>query len=137
CIGIPCIGVGKLPYTCFIYRAPSVTITVLTYSPFFPFEFRPIKNGQHIKTWAIELFMFILDSKLLKERTFMMANPTIESLIKEVNPTAIYWNTNYEPDINQQEQLLIRLCDEYGITARQFEGFLLKEPSSIKKQTQK
>ncbi len=150
--------------------------------------------------------MFILDSKLLKERTFMMANPTIvllrkdfrlvdnpalyhacqdglaipifiydeadsmgeaskwwlhhaledfkqsiqqcgsslvirkgsrletiESLIKEVNPTAIYWNTNYEPDIKQQEQLLIRLCDEYGITARQFEGFLLKEPSSIKK----
>ncbi|MEK5137569.1 hypothetical protein MKZ18_14415 [Priestia sp. FSL W8-0001] len=53
----------------------------------------------------------------------MMANPTIESLIKEVNPTAIYWNTNYEPDIKQQEQLLIRLCDEYGITARQFEGF--------------
>lgn len=67
----------------------------------------------------------------------MMANPTIESLIREVNPTAIYWNTNYEPDIKQQEQLLIRLCDEYGITARQFEGFLLKEPSSIKKQTQK
>lgn len=58
---------------------------------------------------------------------------TIESLIKEIKPIAIYWNTSYEPELRRQEQLLISLCDKYGIADRQFEGFLLQEPSSIRK----